>query len=152
VIIKTKGCIAIAALIDVATHETERPVSLADVAERQGISLSYMEQLFRRLRVRGIVGSFRGPGGGYRLNKHLATITAADIVTAVDEENPDSCDCPEARAGHTGKTHSVWCQVNQHLHHYLKTITLASLIEASDEKPTVKARVSLSPQPCALMR
>ncbi len=145
-IIKTKSCIAIAALIDVATHETERPASLASVAERQVISVSYLEQLFRRLRLRGIVASFRGPGGGYRLNKHLATITVADIVTAVDEDNPDRCDCPEILVGQAKKSHSAWCLVNQHLHHYLKTITLASLLEQSDAKPTVKARVSIPPQ------
>jgi Rrf2 family transcriptional regulator, iron-sulfur cluster assembly transcription factor len=145
-IIKTKSCIAIAALIDVAAHEAERPVSLAGVAERRGISMSYLEQLFRRLRLRGIVDSFRGPGGGYRLNQHLATITVADIVAAVDDENPDSCDCPEVHVGDVGKTHSVWCQVNRHLHHYLKTVTLISLIKQCDVKPTVKASVSLSPQ------
>jgi Rrf2 family protein len=112
VIIKTKSCIAIAALIDIATYEAARPVSLADVAERRGISVSYLEPLFRRLRLRGIVDSFRGPGDGYRLNKHLATITVADIVAAVDEEKLDSCDCPEVHAGDGEKVHRVRCQAN----------------------------------------
>jgi Rrf2 family transcriptional regulator, iron-sulfur cluster assembly transcription factor len=145
VIIRTKSRIAIAALIDVAAHETKRPVSLAGVAERRGISLSYLEQLFKRLRLQGIVGSYRGPGGGYRLNRHLATITVADIIAAVDEEDFDNCDCPEIGAGQEGKTHSLWCQVNHHMHHYLKTVTLASIIEQCYAVPTFRTGMLMSP-------
>jgi Rrf2 family iron-sulfur cluster assembly transcriptional regulator len=128
-IIRTKSRIAIAALMDIAAHQIERPVTLASVAERRGISLSYLEQLFRRLRLHGLVGSTRGPGGGYRLNKHLAAVTVADIIDVVDEESPDNCNCQQHGAGRDGKVHTLWCQANHHMHDFLATVTLASVIE-----------------------
>lgn len=134
-IIRTKSRIAIAALMDIAAHEADRPVTLASVAARRGISLSYLEQLFKRLRLHGFVGSTRGPGGGYRLNKHLATITVADIIDAVDEDGLDGCSCQPRGAGSAGKTHTLWCRVNHHMHDYLATVTLASVIEQCYEEP-----------------
>ena len=145
-IIRTKSRIAIAALMDIAAHETERrPVTLASVAERRGISLSYLEQLFKRLRLRGLVGSTRGPGGGYRLNKHLATVTVADIIDAVDEDSPDDCSCQPRGAGNEGKTHTLWCRVNHHMHDYLATVTLASVIEQCYEEPATSPEISEVP-------
>jgi Rrf2 family transcriptional regulator, iron-sulfur cluster assembly transcription factor len=127
-IIKTKSRIAIAALIDVAAHEGIRPVTLAGVAERRGFSLSYLELLFKHLRQCGIVSSTRGPGGGYRLNKDLSTITVAEIIAAVDGERLENCVCTETVAGRGSAFHSLWCRVNHHMHDYLTTVTLASVI------------------------
>lgn len=138
-IIRTKSRIAIAALMDIAAHEIERPVSLASVAARRGISLSYLEQLFRRLRLHGLVGSTRGPGGGYRLNKHLASVTVADIIDAVDEDSPADCSCQSHGASSEGKVHTLWCQVNHHMHEYLATVTLASVIERCYTEPATAA-------------
>jgi Rrf2 family iron-sulfur cluster assembly transcriptional regulator len=91
--------------------------------------LSYLEQLFKRLRLRGLVDSTRGPGGGYRLNKHLGSVTVADIIDAVDGESPDNCSCQPGDAGSEGKVHTLWCEVNHHMHDFLATVTLASVIE-----------------------
>src|SRR5512143_775376 len=88
--LNTKSRMAIAAILDVAVHGTEKPVALAGVSERQDISLSYLEQLFRMLREQGFVMSSRGPGGGYRLNRRLAAISVADIVDAVDKKSDQS--------------------------------------------------------------
>ena len=92
----TKSRMAIAAILDVAVNGTYKPVALAGVAERQDISLSYLEQLFRKLREQGYVLSARGPGGGYRLNRRLADISVADIVAAVDHEPLDGGACAGA--------------------------------------------------------
>ena len=81
----SKGRYAVTAMLDVAIHAASGPVSLADISERQGISLSYLEQLFARLRKHGLVNSVRGPGGGYRLGKCSAEIAVADVISAVDE-------------------------------------------------------------------
>jgi Rrf2 family iron-sulfur cluster assembly transcriptional regulator len=145
-IIRTKSRIAIAALMDIAAHETERrPVTLASVAERRGISLSYLELLFKRLRLRGLVGSTRGPGGGYRLNKHLASVTVADIIDAVDGDSPENCSCQPHGAGSEATTHTLWCRVNHHMHDYLATVTLASVIEQSGEKSATGHGISDRP-------
>ena len=81
----TKGRFAVTAMLDLALQNTDKPVTLADISERQGISLSYLEQLFSRLRRNGLVKSVRGPGGGYRIAKNQAEITISEIITAVDE-------------------------------------------------------------------
>ena len=131
----TKSRMAIAAIIDVAVHATDRPVTLADVGKRQAISASYLEQLFRKLRERGIVASTRGPGGGYRLNRHLSAITVTDIIAAVDDQSLDSCACKNGGGGDACKSHGLWCRVNHHLHDYLSTVTLASIIEDVPSSP-----------------
>src|SRR5687767_1805662 len=82
----TKGRFAVTAMLDLALNEVDRPVTLAGISERQEISLSYLEQLFSRLRRNGLVKSVRGPGGGYRIAKALDTISVSDIITAVDEQ------------------------------------------------------------------
>jgi len=141
--IRTKSRIAIAALMDVAAHETDRPVTLAGVATRRGTSVSYLEQLFKRLRVHGIVSSTRGPGGGYRLKKQLATVTVTEIIAAVDDDGLDPCNCPVST---TGQVHSLWCRVSHHMYDYLNTVTLASLIEQSS---TARAGASRSKAPAS---
>ena len=81
----TKGRYAVTAMLDLAVHNAEGPIALADISERQGISLSYLEQLFAKLRKTGLVASTRGPGGGYCLGKSPAEIAIADVIAAVDE-------------------------------------------------------------------
>ena len=81
----SKGRYAVTAMLDVALHSNEGPVPLADISERQGISLSYLEQLFSRLRKNGLVASVRGPGGGYLLGKDASQIAVGTVITAVDE-------------------------------------------------------------------
>jgi len=123
----TKSRMAIAAILDVAVHGTNRPVALVSVGERQSISLSYLEQLFRKLRERGFVASTRGPGGGYRLNKRLADITVADIIDAVDGEGDNNYGCDD-HDGQRCKSHGLWCRINRHLHDYLSALTLDSIL------------------------
>lgn len=127
----TKSRMAISAILDVAVHGVAKPVALAGVGERQDISLSYLEQLFRKLRERGFVTSTRGPGGGYRLNKRLSAISVADIIAAVDGEGLDSCECKGQAASRSCQSHGLWCRVNHHLHDYLATVTLESVLEDS---------------------
>lgn len=130
--LNTKSRMAIAAILDVAVHGTEKPVALAGVSERQDISLSYLEQLFRMLREQGFVMSSRGPGGGYRLNKRLSAITVADIVNAVDKKNDSAHSCPISENCHSENSchaHNLWCRVDEHLQEYLSTVTLESILE-----------------------
>jgi Rrf2 family iron-sulfur cluster assembly transcriptional regulator len=129
--LNTKSRMAVAAILDVAVHGTEKPVALAGVSERQDISLSYLEQLFRMLREQGFVQSSRGPGGGYRLNKRLSAISVADIVDAVDKKS-DSNGCQISENGHTENSchaHKLWSRVDEHLQQYLRTVTLESILE-----------------------
>lgn len=131
--LNTKSRMAIAAILDVAVNGTEKPVALAGVSERQDISLSYLEQLFRMLREQGFVQSSRGPGGGYRLNKRLASISVADIVDAVDKKDGTK-GCQISENCHTENSchaHSLWNRVDEHLQQYLRTVTLESILEES---------------------
>jgi len=82
----TKGRYAVTAMLDLALHYKDGPITLADISQRQGISLSYLEQLFSKLRKQGLVDSTRGPGGGYRLSRDANQIAVADVITAVDEK------------------------------------------------------------------
>lgn len=155
----TKSRMAIAAILDVAVHGTYKPVALAGVAERQDISLSYLEQLFRKLREQGYVLSARGPGGGYRLNRRLADISVADIVSAVDREPLDGGTCMGAGScqdGHGCKPHGLWCRVNRHLHDYLRTVTLDSILEetrnANAPGPMASSPATLSAAKLARMQ
>ncbi|MBI4983807.1 MAG: Rrf2 family transcriptional regulator [Rhodocyclales bacterium] len=137
--LNTKSRMAIAAILDVAAHGANRPVALVGVGKRQDISLSYLEQLFRKLRERGIVSGMRGPGGGYRLTKQLSTITVADIIAAVDDEGLDSCTCKEGGSGRGCPSHGLWCRVNHHLHDYLRTVTLDAILEDQFAEPAAEA-------------
>ena len=138
----TKGRFAVTAMIDVALHSTDGPVTLAGVAERQRISLSYLEQLFGKLRRRGLVESVRGPGGGYTLARDSAGISVAEIILAVDEPiDATSCggeeNCQDERRC---MTHDLWAGLNKHIHSYLSEVSLAELIPSGKKK---QARVVL---------
>src|SRR6185295_3199510 len=133
----TKGRFAVTAMIDVAMHGTKTPVTLAGVSERQSISLSYLEQLFGKLRRHGLVGSVRGPGGGYRLARAPETVSVADIIVAVDEPiDATQCggreNCKED--GKRCMTHELWANLNTHIFGYLRSVTLANLV-AQQQRP-----------------
>ncbi len=132
----SKGRYAVTAMLDVAIHAISSPVPLADISERQGISLSYLEQLFSRLRKCGLVTSVRGPGGGYRLGKCSTQIAVADVISAVNE-SVDATKCSgkgDCQGGEQCLTHSLWEGLSQRIEDFLKSITLSELVEKSDVK------------------
>jgi len=127
----TKGRFAVTAMIDVAMRQHAGPVTLAGIAERQRISLSYLEQLFGKLRRNHLVSSTRGPGGGYMLAKPLAAVSVADIISAVDEPldatncgGKGNCDDQERPC----MTHHLWTSLNQRMLEYLNSVSLDDLV------------------------
>lgn len=127
----TKGRYAVTAMLDLAMHSARGPVALADIADRQGISLSYLEQLFGKLRRRGLVESSRGPGGGYRLGCPREEIFVAQVVEAVDE-SLDSTRCNgqgDCQNGDTCLTHHLWQDLSAQIHGFLSGISLADLVQ-----------------------
>jgi Rrf2 family iron-sulfur cluster assembly transcriptional regulator len=130
----TKGRYAVTAMLDLALHKEAGPVSLADISNRQGISLSYLEQLFARLRQRELVKSVRGPGGGYRLAHPIAEITIAQVVDAVSE-SLDATRCEGKGNCHEGSvclTHHLWQDLSLQIHSFLNGISLSDLVVRSD--------------------
>ncbi|QXF34659.1 Fe-S cluster assembly transcriptional regulator IscR [Photorhabdus luminescens] len=126
----SKGRYAVTAMLDVALHSQEGPVPLADISERQGISLSYLEQLFSRLRKNGLVSSVRGPGGGYLLGKDASEIVVAEVIFAVDE-SVDATRC-QGREGCQGGdrclTHALWRDLSDRITGFLSSISLEELV------------------------
>ncbi|WP_068545589.1 Fe-S cluster assembly transcriptional regulator IscR [Thalassotalea crassostreae] len=130
----SKGRYAVTAMLDVAIHAESGPVPLADISERQGISLSYLEQLFSRLRKNGLVNSVRGPGGGYRLGRCSAAIAVADVISAVDE-SVDATRCQgkgNCQAGQQCLTHNLWHGLSERIADFLSSITLSDLVNQGD--------------------
>ncbi|MDH3316989.1 MAG: Fe-S cluster assembly transcriptional regulator IscR [Gammaproteobacteria bacterium] len=127
----TKGRYAVTAMLDLAIHDDAGPVALSDIAQRQGISLSYLEQLFARLRKRGLVRSVRGPGGGYQLGRETSDIAVSDVIWAVDEM-VDATRCA-GRENCQGEerclTHDLWNDLSQQIREFLSGIDLAELVE-----------------------
>ena len=126
----TKGRFAVTAMVDLALRQNRGPVTLAAISERQHISLSYLEQLFGKLRRAKLVSSVRGPGGGYNLARPTPNITVADIVTAVDE-TLDATQCGGRENCHEEKrcmTHDLWATLNEKMYDYLSSVTLADLV------------------------
>ena len=133
----TKGRFAVTAMLDLALNEVDRPVTLAGISERQDISLSYLEQLFSRLRRGGLVKSVRGPGGGYRIAKDLQAISVSDIITAVDEQiDATQCGGQENCRGdeHRCMTHDLWTTLNKKMYEYLASVSLRELVDAQQAK------------------
>ena len=127
----TKGRYAVTAMLDLAIHYKSGPITLADISKRQGISLSYLEQLFSRLRKNGLVDSARGPGGGYRLSRNASDICVADVITAVDEK-VDAMRCDgKGNCQDNGPclTHELWCDLSDQILNFLKGIDLEQLVE-----------------------
>lgn len=130
----TKGRYAVTAMLDLALHTDKGPVSLADISVRQGISLSYLEQLFARLRQCGLVKSVRGPGGGYRIEGDIADISVAQVVDAVSE-SLDATRCEGKGNCHIGEvclTHHLWEDLSAQIHQFLSQISLADLVSKPD--------------------
>lgn len=135
--LSTKGRYAVTAMLDLAVHHSKGPITLADISQCQGISLSYLEQLFARLRRDGLVEGVRGPGGGYRLAKPAHEISIADIIMAVDEK-VDATLCEGKRNcqdGHRCLTHDLWNSLSEQIFNYLAGINLAEFLA----RPSVRA-------------
>ncbi len=130
----TKGRYAVTAMLDLALHEGRGPISLADISERQGISLSYLEQLFAKLRRGELVRSVRGPGGGYQLNHGQSLISVAQVIDAVNESvEATGCDrSGDCQGGETCLTHHLWCDLSNQIHSFLNGISLADLVANGD--------------------
>ncbi len=128
----TNGRFAVTAMLDLAIDESGKPVTLAGISERQSISLSYLEQLFSRLRRSGLVKSVRGPGGGYRIAKPLSEISVSEIISAVDELI-DATQCgghENCRDDRRCMTHNLWSSLNVKILEYLSGVSLNDLVEA----------------------
>ncbi len=126
----TKGRFAVTAMIDLALNNASSPVTLADISERQKISLSYLEQLFGKLRRRSLVTSVRGPGGGYNLANATDQVSVADIIVAVDEPI-DATQCGGKENCKDDKkciTHDLWTDLNKHIFDYLRAVKLSDLV------------------------
>jgi Rrf2 family iron-sulfur cluster assembly transcriptional regulator len=130
--LSTKGRYAVMAMADLAAASNQGPVTLSDIASRQSISLSYLEQLFAKLRRADIVASIRGPGGGYRLSRKSSEIRISDIIIAVDEPLR-ATRCSEAKGcladGRRCVTHDLWDELGRHIYLFLSSITLEDVLE-----------------------
>lgn len=132
----SKGRYAVTAMLDVALHSTQGPVPLADISERQEISLSYLEQLFSRLRKENLVTSVRGPGGGYLLGRDAFEIAVGQVINAVDE-TVDATRCQghaDCQGGERCLTHSLWQDLSDRISFFLDGISLGELMAKGDVK------------------
>lgn len=151
----TKGRFAVTAMIDLAMRGAEGPVALAGISDRQAISLSYLEQLFGKLRRYGLVDSVRGPGGGYCIAKPLNAVSVADIIRAVDEPL-DATQCggrENCHEEHRCMTHDLWATLNVKMYDYLASVSLEDLVAKQNAKAAGAQVMSdhrrLGPQPRA---
>jgi Rrf2 family transcriptional regulator, iron-sulfur cluster assembly transcription factor len=138
--LSTKGRYAVTAMMDLAIHEKFGPVTLADISVCQGISLSYLEQIFARLRRNGLINGTRGPRGGYRLARPADRITVADIITAVSEKiDTTRCEGKEnCQNGERCLTHELWADLSAQIHNFLASITLAQFAQRSGVQEVVQ--------------
>jgi len=130
----TKGRYAVTAMLDLAMNARSGPICLADISRRQEISLSYLEQLFARLRRAGLVDSVRGPGGGYLLARAPEAISVARVIDAVDE-SVDATRCgglSDCQQGDTCLTHHLWCELSEQIHGFLDGVTLGQLADRQE--------------------
>ncbi len=139
----TKGRYAVTAMLDLTLHADNKPVSLSEISERQSISLSYLEQLFSRLRQCELVSSVRGPGGGYRLGRSSEDIYIAQIIEAVNE-SVDTTNCQgkgDCQGGEICLTHALWDELTAEIHNFLNGISLAHLMARRDVKNIAQRQV-----------
>ena len=137
----TKGRFAVTAMIDLALRQGKGPVTLSGISQRQAISLSYLEQLFGKLRRHEIVESIRGPGGGYSLARRADKVTVADIIIAVDEPldatqcgGKENCHGADATTGVRCMTHELWATLNEKMVDYLDSVSLQDLVDQQKQK------------------
>ena len=143
----TKGRYAVTAMLDLALHQGRGPITLADIAERQGISLSYLEQLFARLRKKALVSSVRGPGGGYSLGRDAGQIYVAEVITAVDE-SVDTTRCGGAHYCQNNQrtlTHNLCPDLSHRLYEYLNQISLKDLVDRSGVQEVARRQETAPP-------
>jgi Rrf2 family transcriptional regulator, iron-sulfur cluster assembly transcription factor len=139
----TRGRYAVTAVLDVALNEKEGPVSLADISRRQGISQSYLEQLFAKLRREALLKSVRGPGGGYSLAHPAAEITVGQVINALDEKI-DATQCAGKQNCHNGArclTHQLWMDLSKAITCFLDGVTIESLMTSRDVKEETICRM-----------
>ncbi|MEC8917463.1 MAG: Fe-S cluster assembly transcriptional regulator IscR [Pseudomonadota bacterium] len=132
----TKGRYAVTAMLDLALNANQGPVCLADISKRQDISLSYLEQLFAKLRRANLVSSVRGPGGGYRLGRTPAEISVAGVIDAVNE-SVDATRCQGQADCHQGSkciTHHLWCDLSDEIQRFLSDISLQELVRREEAR------------------
>ena len=144
----TKGRFAVTAMIDLALRQGKGPVTLSGISQRQAISLSYLEQLFGKLRRHEIVESIRGPGGGYSLARKADKVTVADIIIAVDEPldatqcgGKDNCHGADPSTGARCMTHELWATLNEKMVDYLDSVSLQDLVDQQNQKHAEQAVV-----------
>jgi Rrf2 family iron-sulfur cluster assembly transcriptional regulator len=136
----TKGRFAVTAMIDLGLHHGSGPVTLAEISGRQKISLSYLEQLFGKLRRNHLVESVRGPGGGYHLARDMGEVSVADIILAVDEPI-DATQCSgkeDCRDGEKCLTHDLWAALNERIFDYLGSVSLRQLVDTQKAKEAAR--------------
>jgi len=144
----TKGRFAVTAMVDLAMQGGRGPVTLASISERQRISLSYLEQLFGKLRRNNLVESVRGPGGGYYLARVANKIKVSEIVVAVDEPL-DATYCEEKGNCHEGKpclTHDLWLGLNERIYAYLESVNLQQLVEGQTKSSSGVTAITMNKQ------
>ena len=143
--LSTKGRYAVTAMMDLAIHEMYGPVTLADISTCQGISLSYLEQIFARLRRSGLITDTRGPRGGYRLARSAEQITVADIISAVNERmDVTRCNGKEdCQDGDRCLTHELWADLSMQIHEFLDGITLAQFAERPRVQEVIRRQDTL---------
>ena len=144
----TKGRYAVTAMLDLAINYENGPITLSDISKRQSISLSYLEQLFSKLRKNGLVDSARGPGGGYRLSRSADEIAVGEVITAVDEKiDVTQCggkgDCLD---GGPCLTHELWCDLSKQIYDFLNGISLGQLVRNREQQENEENKVEFSEQ------
>jgi Rrf2 family iron-sulfur cluster assembly transcriptional regulator len=135
-------------MLDLALNEARGPIRLAAISERQGISLSYLEQLFAHLRRQGLVRSVRGPGGGYRLKRTAETISVAEVIAAVNEDT-DATRCGgkgDCHEGDTCLTHHLWMDLSDQIRAFLDGISLADLVQRNEIREISEKQVHRNPE------
>ena len=152
----TKGRFAVTAMIDLALRQDKGPVTLAGISQRQEISLSYLEQLFGKLRRHEIVESVRGPGGGYNLAHRAQDVTVADIIIAVDEPldatqcgGKENCRSADHEHGTRCMTHDLWTTLNEKMVEYLDSVSLQDLVDQQRQKAVERNIVIVHRPPVA---
>lgn len=144
----TKGRYAVTAMLDLAINYQSGPITLSDISKRQNISLSYLEQLFSKLRKNGLVDSARGPGGGYRLSREADDIAVGQVIIAVDEKI-DVTQCGgkgDCKDGGPCLTHELWCDLSKQIYDFLNGISLGQLVRDREQREKLTKTVEFAEQ------